>query len=118
VHLFFGCRGEQDFLFQAQLQQFLADRTLTSLDVAMSRVQEHKVYVTHKLRARGAELARLILNEGAYIYVCGDGNCMAKDVNSTLLEIFKSHGEMGEAEAADLIATLKIKRRYSQDIWS
>ena len=44
---------------------------LARLDTAFSRDQGHKVYVQHRLREQGAELWRW-LQEGAYLYVCGD----------------------------------------------
>ena len=45
-----------------------------------------KVYVQDKLREQGAELWRWI-NDGAHIYVCGDANRLAKDVEQALLEV-------------------------------
>ena len=118
VHMFFGCRNDDDYLYREELQKHLQNGTLTTLDIAMSRTQEHKVYVTHKIIERGAEITQLMLNDGVYIYVCGDGNGMAKDVNNAFVEILITHGDMDEAQALDFIATLKIKRRYSLDIWS
>jgi sulfite reductase (NADPH) flavoprotein alpha-component len=84
----------------------------------MSRTQDDKIYVTHLLKQRGAEMARLLVDEGAYVYVCGDGNHMAKDVNTALLQILQEHAGMSEACAIEKIANLKLKRRYLQDIWS
>ena len=86
--MFFGCRTEQDFLYRKELEEYLVDESLATLDVAMSRVKPggEKVYVTHKLKERGAEIAKLVIEEGAYIYVCGDGNHMAKDVHKALID--------------------------------
>jgi sulfite reductase alpha subunit-like flavoprotein len=75
-------------------------------------------YVTHKLRERGAEIAHLLLHQGAYMYVCGDGNHMAKGVSGAVLEALVQHGDMSEEEAAMLLQDLKCRRRYLQDIWS
>ncbi|UMX55194.1 hypothetical protein MJ524_22670 [Escherichia coli] len=52
---------------------------LTRIDLARSRDQKEKIYVQDKLREQGAELWRWI-NDGAHIYVRGDANRMAKDV--------------------------------------
>lgn len=60
---------------------------------------ERKVYVQDKLREQGAELWRWI-NDGAHIYVCGDANRMAKDVEQALLEVIAEFGGM-DAETAD-----------------
>ncbi len=62
-------------------------------------INNKKIYVQDKLREQGAELWRWI-NDGAHIYVCGDANRMAKDVENTLLEVIAEYGAM-DAEAAD-----------------
>ena len=54
---------------------------------------KEKVYVQDKLREQGAELWRWI-NDGAHIYVCGDANRMAKDVEQALLEVIAEFGGM------------------------
>lgn len=43
---------------------------------------------------QAAELADLILNESAYIYVCGDAKNMAKDVANTMSQIIKQTGNV------------------------
>ncbi len=118
VHLFFGCRNEHDFLFKRELQDYLCTRTLTELDVAMSRVGPEKVYVTHKLRARAGEIARLILEDSAHVYICGDGNQMAKDVYCTIKAILSSYTGLTDEETETMIQDMKLRRRYILDIWS
>ena len=119
IYLFFGCRDENDYLYRSELEEYLCTRTLTELDVAMSRVGPEKVYVTHKLRERGAEMARLILDDAACIYICGDGNHMAKDVYASIKAILVEHGNgMTEESVEALLQDMKLRRRYILDIWS
>ncbi|TXJ64151.1 sulfite reductase subunit alpha, partial [Klebsiella pneumoniae] len=81
-----------------------------------SRDQQQKIYVQDKLREQGAELWRWI-NDGAHIYVCGDANRMAKDVENTLLEVIAEYGAM-DAEAADeFLSELRVERRYQRDVY-
>lgn len=72
--------------------------------------------------ARGAELAALILNQCAYVYICGDGNKMAKDVEAAIVEILVSHGSVhgvnSEAEAKAILTDMRQRRRFVLDIWS
>lgn len=76
----------------------------------------NKIYVQDKLREQGAELWRWI-NDGAHIYVCGDANRMAKDVENTLLEVIAEYGAM-DAEAADeFLSELRVERRYQRDVY-
>lgn len=80
------------------------------------RDQQQKIYVQDKLREQGAELWRWI-NDGAHIYVCGDANRMAKDVENTLLEVIAEYGAM-DAEAADeFLSELRVERRYQRDVY-
>ena len=89
---------------------------LTRIDLAWSRDQQQKIYVQDKLREQGAELWRWI-NDGAHIYVCGDANRMAKDVENTLLEVIAEYGAM-DAEAADeFLSELRVERRYQRDVY-
>jgi methionine synthase reductase len=118
IYLFFGCRNDDDYLFKSELRESLCTRTLTDLDVAMSRVGPEKVYVTHKLKQRGAEVARLILEDGAHVYICGDGNHMAKDVFGTMRALLCEHGSLSEQEADALLQDMKLRRKYILDIWS
>ena len=53
------------------------------------------------------------INDGAHIYVCGDANRMAKDVENTLLEVIAEYGAM-DAEAADeFLSELRVARHRS-----
>lgn len=120
VHLFFGCRDENDYLFKAALEKKVADGVLTSLDVAMSRVAAEKVYVTDKIRARSSEVAELISRRGGHIFICGDGNHMAKDVHKAIVEalVTSSADAMAEDEAEEYLQEMKDSDRYVLDIWS
>lgn len=118
VLMFFGCRSFDDFLYQPVLEKFVADKTLTMLEVAMSRIGPEKVYVTNKLKTRGQEVARLILHEGAYVYVCGDGNSMAKDVYDTIKTILTDFGEQSVDQAEEFLNDMRQRRKYLLDVWS
>lgn len=115
--LFFGNpHFTEDFLYQVEWQSYVKEGLLTRIDLAWSRDQQQKVYVQDKLREQGAELWRWI-NDGAHIYVCGDANRMAKDVEHTLLEVIAEYGAM-DAEAADeFLSELRIERRYQRDVY-
>lgn len=117
--LYFGCRREdEDFLYKRNLQSFLADGTLSSLRVAYSRAQKEKVYVQHLMREDGAKLWELIGKQEGYVYVCGDGAGMAKDVHACLVEIAQTHGGLSAADATALWARMAKQGTYVRDIWS
>jgi sulfite reductase (NADPH) flavoprotein alpha-component len=115
--LFFGNpHFTEDFLYQVEWQRYVKDGLLTRIDLAWSRDQQHKVYVQDKLREQGAEVWRWI-QEGAHIYVCGDANRMAKDVENTLLELVAEHGGMDTELADEFLSELRLERRYQRDVY-
>ena len=78
-----------------------------------SRDQQHKIYVQDKLREQGAEVWRWI-QEGAHIYVCGDANRMAKDVENTLLELVAEHGGMDTEQADEFLVSCALSAVISE----
>ncbi|YCM45140.1 flavodoxin domain-containing protein [Verrucomicrobiaceae bacterium 227] len=115
--LFFGDQKYNfDFLYQLEWQEHLQDGNLTRLDVAFSRDQPEKVYVQDIMRQRAAELFAW-LEKGAYFYVCGDAERMAKDVHQTLIEIVAEHGQRSPEEAAAYVDALKKDKRYQRDVY-
>ncbi|GAA3588383.1 NADPH-dependent assimilatory sulfite reductase flavoprotein subunit [Gibbsiella greigii] len=115
--LFFGNpHFTEDFLYQVEWQRYVKDGLLSRIDLAWSRDQQHKVYVQDKLREQGAEVWRWI-QEGAHIYVCGDANRMAKDVENTLLELVAEHGGMDTEQADEFLSELRLERRYQRDVY-
>ncbi|MEM6052556.1 NADPH-dependent assimilatory sulfite reductase flavoprotein subunit [Erwinia sp. P7711] len=115
--LFFGNpHFTEDFLYQVEWQRYVKDGLLTNIDLAWSRDQQQKVYVQDKIRAKGAEVWRWI-EQGAHIYVCGDANRMAKDVEQVLLEVVAEHGGMDLETADEFLSELRIERRYQRDVY-
>ncbi len=105
-----------DFLYQTEWQTYVKEGLLTHIDLAWSRDQKDKVYVSHKIHERGALIWQW-LNRGAHIYVCGDANKMAKDVEQALLGVIQTYGEY-DAEAADEYLTdLRVAKRYQRDVY-
>ena len=71
-----------------------------------------------RLIAKGVDLAPLILNSNAHIYICGDGNQMAKDVMKALVKILHDNGDMSEENALNFLNEMKCRRRLMMDVWS
>ena len=98
--LLFGERQRaHDFLYEAELKAWLADGTLSRLDVAFSRDQAKKDYVQHRMAENAADLWRW-LQDGAHFYVCGDATRMARDVDAALRRIAMTEGKLDEARRA------------------
>merc|ERR1712146_164988 len=55
INLYFGCRDDNDFIYQEELEKYMAEGTLSNL----------------------------ILNQNAHVYICGDAKAMAPAVQKT-----------------------------------
>ncbi|XP_065485524.1 methionine synthase reductase [Caloenas nicobarica] len=122
--LFFGCRHrDRDYLFKDELRCFLENGTLTHLKVCFSRdsstaeVASPK-YVQEVIRLYAKEVARVLLQEGGYFYVCGDKKHMADGVSDAVVDILSMEMEVDKLEAMKILAMLREAKRYLQDVWS
>lgn len=115
--LFFGCRHpEQDFLYADELKGF-AEQDICELHVAFSRGEGAKSYVQDLI---GAEKDRVwsLIEQGAVIFVCGDGSRMEPDVKRRLMEIYRAKTNAGEDAAARWIDDMGTQNRYVLDVWA
>lgn len=115
--LFFGCRHEsQDFLYKTKLEK-LAKIDALDLETAFSRDQPEKIYVQHRMLARAREIWKLIDQEEAHTYICGDGSHMAPDVEATLSRLIQEQGQKSAAEAIAYLDSLTDRGRLQRDVW-
>lgn len=115
--LFFGDRNfVSDFLYQAELQDFLKTGSLTHLDLAFSRDTDEKIYVQHKLKQRAQEIFYW-LEGGASVYVCGAKEPMSRDVEQTLVSIIQHEGKRSKEEALHYLEDMELSGRYAKDVY-
>jgi cytochrome P450 / NADPH-cytochrome P450 reductase len=115
--LFFGCRHpEQDFLYADELKAFAADG-IVDLHTAFSRGDGPKTYVQHLVAAQKDKVWSLI-EQGAIIYVCGDGGKMEPDVKAALMAIHRERTGGDEATASRWIDDMGTRNRYVLDVWA
>ncbi|WP_193246481.1 assimilatory sulfite reductase (NADPH) flavoprotein subunit [Vibrio navarrensis] len=115
--LFFGDRTfTQDFLYQVEWQKYLKSGILTRLDVAFSRDQHEKVYVQHRVLEQ-AEQVWQWLQDGAYVYICGDATRMAKDVHEALIVVAQQQGGLTREKAEEYLNELRKAKRYQRDVY-
>jgi sulfite reductase (NADPH) flavoprotein alpha-component len=115
--LLFGDRNfHTDFLYQTEWQSWLKEGVLGRLNVAFSRDQAEKIYVQHRLREHGRDIYAW-LEEGAHLYVCGDGANLAPGVHAALSEVVQQERGCGSAEAHEYLAGLQRDHRYQIDVY-
>ena len=115
--LFFGeQKAATDFYYRDELEHWQKSGILTRLDTAFSRDQADKIYVQNRMLKQGAELWRW-LQDGAYFYICGDGERMAKDVDAALKRLVADHGGMTADQASSYVAAMSADKRYRKDVY-
>lgn len=114
--LFFGEWTRQcDFLYQEYWEEQVSKGSLR-LSTAFSRDQAEKVYVQHRMWEERADLWNW-LQQGAYLYVCGDAKRMAKDVEAMLLLIAEEQGNLPKGEGRTWVKELRRDGRYLRDVY-
>lgn len=107
MYLYWGGRDpDSDFLYEPELRNYLADRRLTQLHTAFSRVQPGE-RVQNRL-ADDADNLRKLIGSGGQVLVCGS-SAMAGSVRLAL-----------NAVLAPLnldVHTLRINGRYREDVF-
>ena len=118
--LYFGCRSREiDFLYKDELVAAENEGTLSSLQLAFSREQTEKVYVQDVMQRpeNASSLCQLVLEQGAYVYVCG-ATGMGQSVHEAFAKIFADHKGITVAAANDMIKGMQKKHTYVQELWS
>ncbi len=115
--LFFG---EQhfvlDFYYQTEIQEWISTGVLTKLDTAFSRDQQHKIYVQDRILEKAKEFNTWIEN-GAYIYVCGQKNPMSTDVEQAIIRVISSERNISIEAAKQVLETLQDEGKFQKDVY-
>ena len=117
--LFFGDQSAKtEFYYKDEIEQWIDEGHMYKFTTAWSRDQEEKIYVQHRLKEHGAEVWEWF-ERGAYFYICGDKQYMAKDVHRALIDIAVEHGGMSLDDATHFIekTMMKEQKRYLRDVY-
>jgi cytochrome P450/NADPH-cytochrome P450 reductase len=116
-HLFYGCRHPaHDFFYRAELEQF-ADAGIAQLHLAFSSLEGHPDRFVQDALRRSADAVWDAIEEGAPIYVCGDGRFMAPAVRAALIEICQRKQGITHEAASAWLESLIQTGMYQQDVF-
>ena len=108
MHLYFGGRDPaRDFYFGPDIQRWLGEGRLSTLQTVFSRVSDGGGYVQDALR-RDAERLRDLVEQGAIVRVCGS-RAMATGVAEALDAVL--------APMQLSVSQLKAQERYAEDVF-
>ncbi|MCU4676149.1 flavodoxin domain-containing protein [Catenovulum sp. 2E275] len=115
--LFFGDQHQAtDYLYREQIENWQTQGLLTNLSLAWSRDTDKKVYVQTLILERGEDFYQWLEN-GAYIYICGDASRMASDVDKAIREVIAIHSGLDETGVNDYMNKLIKEHRYQRDVY-
>jgi len=122
VDLFFGCRHEDhDWLYREEMETFDKQGVLSNLYTAFSRDGAKRQYVQDLMKedeSTANRIRELIVRQGACVYLCGDGNSMAKDVQAAIVELLCREMKGDTERASNYLEEMKKSKRFVMDIWN
>jgi cytochrome P450 / NADPH-cytochrome P450 reductase len=116
--LFNGIRSrELDFIYRDEIEEFRAAGVLDHVHIACSREDpSRRTYVQNTLR-READLVWRLVDEGAYVYVCGS-QPMRDGVREAFVDIVAQRKSLPREHAEAYMEQLEAKEsRYRPDVW-
>lgn len=110
--LYFGCRNRNaDYIYKEEIAKFKEEGYFTEVYEAFSREEEQKYYVQDIIKDKKSdEIKDLILNKGAYVFMCG-ASAMGKSVETILHEII-------DKEDPEYLHNMKENGRFAKELWS
>ncbi|KAK3709106.1 NADPH-cytochrome P450 reductase [Vermiconidia calcicola] len=116
--LIYGCRNEQDFIYQnelLELQQALG--SALTVVTAFSRPENgSNVYVQDRIAEHSKEVCDLLVNSDANFYICGSA-AMARDVSKTLETQLQSQQNWDGEQVRKFMEKQRRTKRWHQDVW-
>ncbi|AQZ64475.1 NADPH-cytochrome P450 reductase [[Actinomadura] parvosata subsp. kistnae] len=117
AEVFTGCRHpEHDLLYAGELASWEAADGVR-VHRAYSAVPGHPYRFVQDAVAAHADEVWELLEQGAHVYVCGDGLRMAPAVRQALLDMHRDRTG-GEEDGAAWLAGLEAAGRYQQDVFA
>lgn len=118
AEFFFGCRKrEHDYIYEEELLSALSQGVISNLHVAFSRQNDVKDYVQHHIEKHAEALWPLLDEKSGYLYICGDGKHMAKDVHNTLVRLVQAKKKCSAGEAELHLKQMQERGHYLKDVW-
>ncbi|MEU6201006.1 cytochrome P450 [Streptomyces sp. NPDC047061] len=116
--VFVGCRHPEHDYFYRQEMQAWEQAGIAQVHTAFSAVPGHPARYVQNAIANAADMVWQALQDGAYVYVCGDGRRMAPAVREALAALHREHTGADDEAAQQWLARLEADGRYQQDVFA
>ncbi|MGW0630836.1 bifunctional cytochrome P450/NADPH--P450 reductase [Streptomyces sp. NPDC002758] len=116
--VFVGCRHpEHDYFYRQEMQDW-EQAGIAQVHTAYSAVTGHPARFVQDAIAGAADTVWQAIQDGAYLYVCGDGRRMAPAVREALAAIYRERTGSDDEAAQQWLAQLEADERYQQDVFA
>ncbi|MGV9562517.1 bifunctional cytochrome P450/NADPH--P450 reductase [Streptomyces sp. NPDC003480] len=116
--VFVGCRHpEHDYFYKEEMRAW-EQSGIARVHTAYSAVTGHPARFVQNAIANSAEAVWQAIEDGAYIYVCGDGRRMAPAVREALAAVYRERTGSDDEAAQQWLARLEAEQRYQQDVFA
>ncbi|NBM18349.1 bifunctional cytochrome P450/NADPH--P450 reductase [Streptomyces sp. GC420] len=116
--VFVGCRHpEHDYFYRDEMETWELSG-IARVHTAFSAVTGHPARFVQNAISGAADTLWQALQDGAYIYVCGDGRRMAPAVREALAAVYREHTGGDDEAAQRWLAQLEADERYQQDVFA
>ncbi|WP_369251186.1 cytochrome P450 [Streptomyces sp. R41] len=116
--VFVGCRHPEHDYFYGQEMQDWEQSGIAQVHTAFSAVTGHPARFVQDAIVGAADTVWQAIQDGAYIYVCGDGRRMAPAVREALAAIYRKYTGSDDEAAQQWLAQLEADERYQQDVFA
>ncbi|NUW41224.1 bifunctional cytochrome P450/NADPH--P450 reductase [Nonomuraea rhodomycinica] len=116
--VFVGCRHpEHDWLYRDEMESW-EQAGIAQVHTAFSAVAGHPARYVQDAIAAASDTVWQALQDGAYVYVCGDGRRMAPAVREALAAIHRVRTGGDDETAQQWLHQLEADGRYQQDVFA
>lgn len=117
TYYYFGSRHQsQEYLYGEEIEAFILDGTIARAGLAFSRDGPRKVYIQHKMRDDGVDLARMLWAEQGVFYLCGP-TWPVPDVYEALVDALVPFAGLDREKAGAFLEGLKEEERYVLEVY-
>merc|ERR1712190_569808 len=115
--LFFGARNRQEYSYEAEFDAYHVEGVLTNIQLALSREQKEKIYVTHRLQQQKQLVYDLIHEKDGNLYLCGPGGNVPPQVRQAVVDAIRECGGHSNEYAEKYVENMQINGRYNVEAW-
>ncbi len=116
--LFFGCdHPDVDFLYRDELDRWEQDGIVEVFPAFYRQPDGEIMFVQHRLWQE-RERVQALLDQGAVVFLCGDGRYMAPAVRETLTRIHQESAGCSDEAAGEWLLDMEHKGRYVPDVFA